>query len=104
MTSPQRKPAPMITPLGVKMSERAARIYGWLAQNGMPFTTWSTDETVKRHAPKLREAIAYLENTMIDRNLGRQVVCDADVTSDQLLNMYEDLKAIMRRIPEARVT
>lgn len=98
---PQKHPAAMRTPSGVQMSDRAARIYGWLNARGISLTTFSTDDCVERCYPALQAAHADLTKLLgLLVGAGRSGDLPSDVELDA---MVRDLESIMSRRPAARV-
>ncbi len=104
MTLPKMNPPPMKTPHGVPMSARMARVYGWLNDNGVSLTPFSTDDCVERSIAKieaLRDALQAKVDEMAPKvDLGNKAF---DLEYQAYANVLGDLAPIMRRRPATRV-
>ena len=73
------------------MSERLSRLYSWLQANGVVIIDFSTDQSVQREMPKLVKLQTELHEL---RNVSPLQYLD---------HLADDLAALMRRVPSARV-
>lgn len=89
----------MKNPMGVEMSPRAERIYGWLQRRGIQITQWSTDQCVQTNYGKLQDALTALEKAQSEKT---EKFLD-ELTLTQVKDMEIDLRNIMRRTPDRRV-
>ncbi len=84
-------PPPRVTASGVVMSPRMARLYDFLAANGVPLSTMSTDEYIAAQLPKLvraRDRLASTPTGYVQRDYE---------------NLLADLERLMQRVPQGRV-
>jgi len=89
----------MKTALGVEMSPRATRIYGWLQKHGTGLHPFSTDNCVKANWQKLCQLRDLLEKAQIEPT--EEFL--NELTLQQVQDMAVDLANIMRRTPDRRV-
>lgn len=82
---PEAKPPTRMTPHNVRMSERMSRVYGFLQNNGVHLTPFSTDQDVERLYHTLVKLRDWVRNNPQHEAVG------------------EDMDCIMRRRPQARV-
>lgn len=99
MIDPLAEPPARKTTHGATMSPRLSRLYTWLQANGVGLSDFSTDRCVAREMPNLERLRDALEDLR------------AGVSSSTLRERYRylddlaaDLRNIMRRTPDARVT
>jgi hypothetical protein len=93
----------MRTAMGVEMSPRAVRIYGWLQGRGIHLHPFSTDEDVRREMPQLQAALRAVEaeETAVDGRAEDALL--QSLTDEELRALKVDLGAIMSRTPDRRV-